>query len=176
MRPQPVVTVALLVAATATLAAGLPADVPKRKPGLWEMKTSMPEMGGMGQSLQICVGDKTDELLAERGDHNADCKQKSYRKEGDRVVFDSVCKMGGTTATTRGVFNGNFVDSYRGEIRTTYAPPLEGMAQSTMTQEARWIGPCRPGQKPGDVMMEGMRGMPGMNLDDMMKNMPAPQR
>jgi hypothetical protein len=36
-----------------------------------------------------------------------------------------------------------------------------------MTQkvDARWIGPCKPGQKPGDVAVEGMGGM---NMNEVM--------
>jgi len=31
--------------------------------------------------------------------------------------------------------------------------------------DARWVGACKPGQKPGDVVMEGMGGM---NMNEMM--------
>lgn len=41
-----------------------------------------------------------------------------------------------------------------------YRPPLEGMSEVTMTMNARWIGPCKPGQKPGDVDIPGMPAGP----------------
>jgi hypothetical protein len=34
--------------------------------------------------------------------------------------------------------------------------------------EARWLGPCKPGQKPGDVFVEGMGGM---NINEMTQGM-----
>ena len=37
---------------------------------------------------------------------------------------------------------------------------------STSTIEAKWIGACKPDQKPGDIMMPG--GMK-MNIKDMQK-------
>jgi hypothetical protein len=46
------------------------------------------------------------------------------------------------------------------------------MATTTTALEAKWVGPCAAGQKPGDteVLMPGMRGL---NLNEMLKNMPA---
>jgi hypothetical protein len=75
----------------------------------------------------------------------------------------------GTTLTT-GITT--FETSYAGRLETTYAPPLHGMATTTTALEAKWVGPCAAGQKPGDteVLMPGMRGL---NLNEMLKNMPA---
>jgi len=36
--------------------------------------------------------------------------------------------------------------------------------------DAKWLGPCKPGQKPGDISMPGMPE--GINMDDLMKKMP----
>jgi hypothetical protein len=37
--------------------------------------------------------------------------------------------------------------------------------------EARWIGPCQPGQQPGDVVMTGMTGIGNMNFEDLVERM-----
>jgi hypothetical protein len=39
-----------------------------------------------------------------------------------------------------------------------------------MMQEARWLGPCKPGQKPGDIMMPGMPPVNAGNMQEMMKD------
>ena len=77
--------------------------------------------------------------------------------------------MRGTTATTTGVFTGQFDSSYKADIKSTYEPPLHGMKQSAATREAKWLGACKPGQKPGDISMPGT---PNININDMMKNLP----
>ncbi|MBR0567356.1 DUF3617 family protein [Azoarcus sp. L1K30] len=162
----------LSVASVGPCLAETPSDLPKRKPGLWEMKTTMVEMGGMGQTLSMCVGAQTDDLLVQQGDEQ--CSQKSYRRNGDRIVFNAVCQTEGSTAKIEGSFSGDFVNRYSGEVRSTYTPPLQGMKTMTLKQEARWTGACKPGQKPGDVVMQGMNGI---NIEEMMKNMPqAPRR
>ena len=73
-----------------------------------------------------------------------------------KVTIHSLCKLEGTTATTDAVISGDFDSSYRNDMQIRYNPPQHGMSEMKMTQEARWIGPCKPGQKPGDIMMPGM--------------------
>ena len=91
------------------------------------------------------------------------------RKEGDKIIVESVCKFDGTTATHQGGFFRRLFAHYRGEINTTYAPPLHDIKSSQQTFEGKWLGACKAGQKPGDVIMPGMGSM---NLNEMMKNIP----
>lgn len=166
-------TIALVVPlaffANTTLGAS---DLPKRQPGLWEMKTSVAEMGGMGMTLQTCVDDTTDELMARQANEPEDCEKRDYRRDGDRVTFEAICKTDGSTVHVKGVFTGNFTKAYRGEIRSTYTPPIQGMASSTMTMEGRWLSACKPGQQPGDTQMMGMPGIGNINIQEIMKNIP----
>ena len=39
--------------------------------------------------------------------------------------------------------------------------------RSAASLDARWVGPCKPGQKPGDVIMPNVGGM---NINEMMKD------
>jgi len=103
------------------------------------------------------------------GTEKQSCSKNEIRREGRKIVSESVCKMSGSTATTRGVFTGKFDSSYKADIKSTYEPPLHGMKESASTIEAKWMGACNSGQKPGDISMPGM---PNININDMMKNMP----
>ena len=159
----------LIVVATAAQSAP---DMPKRQPGLWEMKTTMPQMGGMAMTMQTCVDDTVEELMAKQGDDPENCDKRDYRKEGNKVMFEAVCKTDGSTVHVKGVFSGDFTKAYKGQIDSTYTPPIHGMASSTMSMEGRWLSACRPGQQPGDTQMMGMPGMGNINIQEMMKNMP----
>lgn len=163
--PRPALVLPLLAAAAALLSGpALAQDMPKRKSGLWEIKT---DMGGRAMQMQQCVDEKTDDATRQVADGMAkECTKPTIRREGDRVITESTCRFGGGTQKTRAVFSGKFDSAYRGEISMTYDPPMQGMKEMKMTIDARLTGPCKPGQKPGDMIMPG--GMT-MNINDMKK-------
>ncbi len=147
--------------------AALAADAPKRKSGLWEIKFSNAQARG-GQTIQQCVDQQSDDLMKNKmtQTENMSCTRNDMRKEGDKLVADSVCKIDGSTATTHAVFTGRFDSAYRADIKSTYEPPLHGMRESSSVIEAKWLGACLAGQKPGDIIMPGM---PNINMDELMK-------
>lgn len=158
----------LLLSMLCLLAAGASAaDAPKRKSGLWEVSMSSPQMPTPMVSRQ-CVDEKTDDMSKGPSRGGAQkCSKQSVRREGANVIVESVCQFDGTTATTHGVFSGDFTTSYKGEMTTRYAPPLHGTAETKMSFQARLTGPCAPGQKPGDVTTQGMPGGAGAHAGKM---------
>lgn len=160
------------------------ADAPRRKAGLWEITTSSSAAPGTPTTMQQCIDARTDDLMQRQGQEMSKekCSRNDIRVSGDSVSFDSVCSFQGTTASTKGRFTGRFDSAYRGDMVTTYQPPMMGMKEARTTIEARWVGPCKPGQKPGDIIMPGM-GSTNMNdmmrgnteLQEMMKNNPQMQ-
>ncbi len=156
--------VSMLVAGFA--AAQLPAEMPKPDPGLWQMQTTMAQMGGMGMGYRMCIGDDFDDLMMQPDD-DMECRDFSYQRDGNRIVYRATCQADGSTARVEGVFTGDFRRSYQGNITTTFSPPLEGMSRADMTLDAQWVGPCAPGQKSGDMVMDGMPNIPGMGDIDM---------
>jgi len=151
------------------LAAGgtLAADAPKRKTGLWEIDSRMEGMPSMG-AIQQCIDQNTDDLMQRRARKDKlDCSVMEVKPQGNKVIMHSVCKFEGTTATTDAEFIGAFDSAYKGAINTRYNPPMHGMNESKMTVAAKWLGPCKPGQKPGDVIMPSMKNM---NINEMMKD------
>ena len=167
---QVLALLAALLAASPAAAASY--DPPKRKSGLWEMKMSGGQMKGV-HTIQQCVDEKTDDLMKKDMAENQkmQCSKNGMRKEGDKVVAESVCKMENSTATTRAVFTGRFDSAYKADIKSTYEPPLKGMKEASSVIEAKWLGPCKAGQKPGDISMPGM---PNMNIDELKKGMKKP--
>ncbi|TLS16923.1 MAG: hypothetical protein FDZ72_16855, partial [Betaproteobacteria bacterium] len=75
---------------------------------------------------------------------------------GNKVTIHTVCRMDKTTVTTDGVLIGDFSSGYKSDMTMRYSPPLQGMSETRMTQETRWLGPCAKGQKPGDIIMPNM--------------------
>ncbi len=168
----PFLIVALMLAPGVAQAAS--AEMPQRKSGLWEIKMSSPQIPP--HTIQQCVDQKSDELVRNQAQEKMACAKNEIRREGDKLVADSVCKVGGSTVTTRTVFTGRFDSNYKADIKSTFDPPMHGMSESSSTLDARWVGACLAGQKPGDIIMPGMPpGMPH-NLQDMQKGMPPSGR
>ena len=96
------------------------------------------------------------------------------KTSGRTITIDSVCKFGAATTTSHAVVTGSFDSAYKVDVTSTRegGPPMPGVApgaQTHMMIEAKWLGVCAAGQKPGDVVMSN--GM-SMNVLDMQKMRP----
>ena len=141
-------------------------EYPPRKPGLWEMKMSQADGKSAPMVSHQCIDAKTDQAMRDMGQGmgKSACSKNEMRKDGDKLVVDSVCKMGPSTTTSRTVLSGDFGNAYRAEIKSSYSPPLAGRSEGSAIIETRWVGPCKADQKPGDMIMaNGMK----MNIVDM---------
>ena len=149
------------------------ADVPKRKSGLWEMNTQMSGMpAGMPNRgpMQMCVDQASDNVMQERSKEKSNCSVMEVNRGVGKVTIHSVCKFEDTTTTSDAVITGDFDSNYKNDMTIKYTPPRDGMGTMKITQEARWLGPCKAGQKPGDIMMPGMPAMNPGNMQEMMKD------
>jgi len=162
------VAVACMVAGTIAAGSAFAIDYPARKPGLWEIHSGDGTAGkAAGQTIQQCIDAASDKALRDMGQGMGKdmCAKQDLRIESGKLVMDSVCKIGNTVATSHAVMSGDFSTAYRMESKSTYNPPLMGRTEGATTMEAKWIGPCKADQKPGDmVMSNGMK----MNVLDMM--------
>jgi hypothetical protein len=159
---------ACMVASAIASSSAFAIDYPARKPGLWEIQSGDGTGAkGAGHTIQQCIDAASDKALRDMGQGMGKdmCSKQELRLEGGKLVMDSVCRIGATTATSHAVMSGDFSTTYRMESRSTYSPPLMGRTEGTSLMEAKWIGPCKADQKPGDmVMSNGMK----MNVLDMM--------
>ena len=143
---------------TAALVLLMPAhafEFPKRKSGLWEIETASTAHTGATPKAQICIDQKSDDALNEIGTGMSKqmCSKSDVRREGDAIVSDSVCKFGATNITTHSVVTGRFDSAYKVDTRSTYEPPMNGRKENAAVIQARWIGPCKADQKPGDMIL-----------------------
>jgi hypothetical protein len=145
-------------------------DLPARKPGLWEIKMVLENSQVAPPAMQHCIDAATDKLLHEKFSVGQEsCSKHDISRSGSTIVVDSSCKFGNMATTTHAVFDGDFDSSYTVNVSTT----LDGGVRKNMTMQAKWLGPCKPDQKPGDIEMPG--GMK-MNILDMPKTPGAPLR
>ena len=160
-----------LAAGFAVLALSLPAglaladEFPKRKPGLWEMRTSGGPIGP--QTLQQCIDAGTDDLLRTQSSQGQNCSKPVVERSGNRYRVTSACTEAGTKSAMDGVYTMVKDTEYTGDMKMTFDPPLSGASEMNMKMEGRWLGPCKAGMKPGDIVMQGM---PRLNVLEMGKD------
>jgi Protein of unknown function (DUF3617) len=131
----------------------LAAELPARKAGLWEVKTSFENRNGAGPTIQQCIDASTDQMMQSSAGPlaQAACTRRDIQKSGDTITMDSTCALGGKTATSYAVITGSFESAYTMTV-TSQSDSLPG-GKMTMTMAAKWLGPCAADQKPGDMIM-----------------------
>jgi Protein of unknown function (DUF3617) len=145
-------------AAVLVLAGAMPAlaaDMPARKAGLWEIKTSIENRGSASLPVQHCIDNTTDQrMLSSAGPlGESACPKRDVRRSGDTVTIDSTCTFKDKTATSHAVITGSFDSAYTMTV-TSQSEALPG-GKITMTLTGKWLGPCAADQKPGDIIMAG---------------------
>jgi uncharacterized protein DUF3617 len=157
----------LAAAPTAVLAALLAAgtacaqDYPKLRPGLWELSRSSDRAPDAAQRTTICLDDATQRQMyqAGLGAMGAMCSKHEFHLHGARGEGEFICAMGPTTVHTKAVMTLQGDTAYRTDIDTTYDPPMNGTAHSHSVLLARHTGACKPGQRPGDMILPNGRSV-----------------
>jgi hypothetical protein len=163
----------LLSAAVLTAAPAFAFDMPARKPGLWEIKMDFAGRNLPARTVQHCIDAATDKIMNAQfgGTANEACAKQDIKNVAGTTIIDSVCKFGEATITSHAVMTGSFDSAYTVDVTSTRlgGRPLSGQApgaETHMTIEAKWLGACAAGQRPGDIMMgNGMK----MNILDLPK-------
>jgi len=134
-------------------------NFPRRKPGLWEMRSSSSHAAGMPPT-QTCVGEQTDiagSTLDRTSGAKGSCTLGAFKRAGPSWVAESVCKESKTHIVSKAVASGDFETTYRIDTIVTYDPPLAGVKKEDKEAvEATYLGPCTATQKPGDTVIPGM--------------------
>jgi hypothetical protein len=133
-------------------------EIPIRKPGLWEMKmvrvgSVLPEV-----TMQHCTDETTDKEMSTAFSPISKeiCSKRDVQKTATGYATDSVCSIGGMSVTSHSDITGDFDSAYT--VKTTSHSehgPAGLPHDATTTIEAKWLGACKPDQKPGDIVMPG---------------------
>jgi hypothetical protein len=133
-------------------------EVPVRKPGLWEMKVVRTGMTLPQMTMQHCTDEATDKEMNTGFAPAARevCSKHDFHKTATGYVSDSVCTVGSAAITAHADITGDFNSAYT--VKTTSHTengPTALPRDATTTIEAKWLGPCKADQKPGDMVMPG---------------------
>jgi hypothetical protein len=177
-RIAPLYVLAFAALGAATAFAQAP-ELPTRKAGLWEI-TMKSEGSPTTTNMQQCTDEATDKAMNTmfNGPGQSVCTQQSLQKSGNTITIESTCAIGNMKTASRAVFVGDFNSAYTVQVASksegTIMPGMPANGESKVSVEAKWAGPCKAEQKPGDMVMPG--GIK-MNIADLQKfrNMMGPQ-
>jgi len=134
------------------------AEIPLRKPGLWEMKMARVSSALPEVTMQHCTDETTDKEMSTAFSPISKeiCSKRDIQKTATGYATDSVCSVGGMSMTSHSEITGDFNSAYTVKTTTHSEHGPTGLPHdSTTTIEAKWLGACKPDQKPGDIVMPG---------------------
>ena len=167
-RAVPLIVGVAIAGIAATFAARAD-ELPTRKPGLWEIRMIDAASKTAGMTMQQCTDAATDKDLTSNLSPMAKqtCSRNDVRKTAAGYMTDAVCTVNGMSMTSHSDVTGDFDSAYTVQVTSkTNDSPAGVPRETTMTLEAKWLGPCKADQKPGDIVMPG--GFK-INITDMQK-------
>jgi hypothetical protein len=153
-------------------------EMPIRKAGLWEMKVVRTGSATPEVTMQHCTDESTDKEMSSTFSPMAKelCSKQDIQKTATGYVSDSICKVGAMSITSHSDIVGDFNSGYT--VKSTShneGGPASVPADSTTTVEAKWLGACKPDQKPGDIVLPGGMKMNVKDMEKLKALMPKPK-
>jgi hypothetical protein len=151
-------------------------QLPIRKAGLWEFKMVRTGSPVSGMTMEHCTDATTDRQMNGMASPMAQqaCSKQDVRKTATGYASDSVCSVAGRSITSHSDIFGDFNSAYTVTTVAHSEGGPGGARDVTSRIEAKWLGACKPDQKPGDVVMPGGRKV---NIPGLQKSMgPRPTR
>lgn len=180
MKNRTLCLVSSLILATLSSSA-FAADNPQRKAGLWETTMRSPQMQGHDVVSQQCIDNKTDAEMMKRSlnQQNQQCTTPKPKRTATGWEMDSVCTQDGSTTTMHMTMSGDMNSQYTMHMKGKRTPAQDGISEFESTMNARYLGACPAGMKPGDMKINGMQfnadgmpaGMSAKQMEDMKKMM-----
>jgi len=135
--------------------AGLAAEPLQLKEGLWSIhnrEIDTPSNKKIEFTSTICRSHASEQRAREDAKNRKECTTINERLQGSEYTIESRCTIKGSTVESKSttLFKG---DSTHTDVHITYTPALNGITQSTLIQDQKYLGMCPAGAEPGDVML-----------------------
>ena len=144
----------VVFAASSDLVLAQTAQLPSRKSGLWEVTVrSAGESAMRQQKVLQCTTEEAEQVMllavVPGQEHCHDVKAKRTT-EGYEVRTQCYVHDNRVDASVN--FSGDLQIAYRGVFEVTYSKPVRFNPGRTKF-EGRWLGPCKAGQRAGDMVL-----------------------
>jgi hypothetical protein len=175
------VYVSVLALGIACVSSAAAQEIPTRRAGLWEVTIANDGAKTPPQTMQQCTDAETDKLMnAFGGAISADlCQQQEVKKVGTTLVINAICQIGPMKSVSQSVVSGDFTSNYTVKVTSKIEgipAAAQAIAGGSTTIQAKWIGACKAGQRPGDIVMANGQTMNIRDLQKMMGPEGAPKK
>ena len=134
------------------------AELPQRKAGLWELKTTMDE-GGKGprdEALTICVEAEMERntVRASLEEHKSSCTKYDVSRQGDVTKVDAACDFNGRHVDSVTEMSGDFQTAMLVKIESTTSGMEKNQSitvKRTITQNGKYLGESCGDLQPGEA-------------------------
>ena len=132
------------------------ADLPHRKPGLWEMTSHSATSESSEITRRICLDKESEGLLNRQAVASGQeaCAKVEMHSTGNQFTATAVCSMGSVKMTSEATTTFVSDTASTTKVHTTFDPPLAGRSQFDTHDEAKWLGACPADMKPGDMILK----------------------
>jgi hypothetical protein len=147
---------ALLAAVLAAPPALAATEFPTLKSGQWEMTTTSSAAPANTRKTMVCLDASTQKQMLDmsQGMQKEMCTKMTMRRDGAKYITDAECRLGDSVVRSHGVMTMLSDTAYRTEASATFDPPInQDLKESKTTVEGKFLGPCRDGMQPGDMLM-----------------------
>jgi hypothetical protein len=146
----------LALAFTAAAFAAPPPDIPALRPGLWEATLAASHRPQPhGSVTHVCIDQRTQRQVLEQLAFALPrmCSRNRFAMRGGRLVTDSSCTLGASTIEGRTETTFFRDTAYRTEVVGRVGPTGHLAAAQRTVIDARHVGRCPAGMKPGDMAL-----------------------
>ena len=175
IRPLLLACVGCFLLAPGPAAAAGAEQPPIRKAGLWEIKMVRTGSPVPDITMQHCTNETIDRqmngMAGPRG--AAELLQAGHPQDGDRLRVRHGLQHRGPIDHIAFRRGRRFQFRLHGHHRVAQRGRPGAARDTTSKIEAKWVGPCKPDQKPGDIMMPGGRKMNVMEMPNLRSGQPT---
>lgn len=130
--------------------------MPTRKSGLWEVTLRGESPGPrQGQTVHQCTSTEAEAYMLMSivpGQENCSEAKVTRPAKGLGYAIRTLCKVHDNRIETRMELTGDLQSAYAGRFSAKFSiPPARD--PGTTVFEGRWLGACKPGQRPGDMVL-----------------------
>jgi hypothetical protein len=155
MRTGATATLVALPLLALALGATRAADPPQLKEGLWSIHSrnvDLPSHRKTEFTSTLCRSHASDRQTQENVKNMKDCTTVRETEQANEYAIESRCKIHGSIIESKS--ETHFLDNAtHTEVHVTYTPALNGVTDSTLTEDQKYLGQCPAGSEPGDLML-----------------------